>query len=122
MIFFKRKKIARMRRAAKTRSKLKSLGAICLVVNRTSRHIYAQIISKIDSVTLVVASTLEKKISIDLKGNTGNKKAADLIGQKIAKRALNKGIKKVSFDRSGFKYHGRIKSLAESARKFGLQF
>lgn len=111
-----------MRRAAKTRSKLKSLGLICLVVHRTSRHIYAQIISKVDATTLVVASTLEKNISVDLNGKTGNKEAASLVGKEIAERALNKGIKKVSFDRSGFKYHGRIKSLAESARKFGLQF
>ncbi|CAL4325705.1 50S ribosomal protein L18 [Buchnera aphidicola] len=121
MTFYKNKKIiARMRRCAKTRFKIKSLGATRLVVHRTSRHMYAQIISSTSKV-LAFASTLEKKISLDLK-YSGNKEAASIIGEIIAKRALSKGIFNVSFDRSGFKYHGRIKILADSARNFGLKF
>jgi len=105
----------------KTRCKIKKLGATRLVVHRTSRHIYAQIISSKKSKVLVFASTLEKNISSGLK-YTGNKKAAEIVGKIIAERALSKGISNVSFDRSGFKYHGRIKELAKSAREFGLKF
>ncbi|WP_343192395.1 50S ribosomal protein L18 [Buchnera aphidicola (Formosaphis micheliae)] len=117
----KNKKIARLRRAYKTRMKLKKLGAIRLVVHRTARHIYAQIISSIDAKTIVCASTLEKNVKKNLV-YTGNKVGASEIGKLIAERALSKGIKEVSFDRSGFKYHGRIKNLANSAREFGLYF
>lgn len=99
---------------------MKKLGATRLVVHRTSRHIYAQIVSS-EAKVLVCASTVEKQIKCDLK-YTGNKKAAEIIGKNIAKRALLKGISNVSFDRSGFKYHGRIKILADSARNFGLKF
>jgi len=99
---------------------MKSLGVIRLVVHRTSRHMYAQIISA-ESKVLVCASTVEKKIKCSLK-YTGNKESAEIIGKTIAKRALLKGISNISFDRSGFKYHGRIKVLADSARNFGLKF
>lgn len=109
-----------MRRCAKTRFKIKSLGGIRLVVHRTSRHMYAQIISSTSKV-LAFASTLEKKIRSDLK-YSGNKEAAGVIGKIIAERALSKGICNVSFDRSGFKYHGRVKVLADAARNFGLKF
>lgn len=105
----------------KTRLKIKDLGAVRLVVHRTSRHMYAQIISSTESKVLACASTLEKNISCDLK-YTGNKEAASKIGKIIAERATSKGIYNVSFDRSGFKYHGRVKILAESAREFGLNF
>ncbi|CUR53566.1 50S ribosomal protein L18 [Serratia symbiotica] len=115
------KKFARLRRATRVRRKFIELGAIRLVVHRTPRHIYAQIINSNNSETLISASTVEKVISKKFK-YSGNKDAAIIIGQVIAERALHKGIKKVSFDRSGFKYHGRIKVLADSARKFGLQF
>ncbi|NIH41147.1 MAG: 50S ribosomal protein L18 [Buchnera aphidicola (Periphyllus aceris)] len=111
----------RKKRSLKIRCKLKSLQVIRLVVHRTSRHIYAQIISSDNFSIIAFASTLEKEISKNL-SYTGNKKSAQVIGEIIAKRALKKGIKKVSFDRSGFKYHGRIMELANSARKFGLQF
>jgi len=121
MIIHKNKKIARVRRGYRTRCKLKSLRATRLVIHRTSRHMYAQIISSVNSRVLAVASTLEKNILND-SCYTGNKIAASIIGEKIAQRALEKGIKKVSFDRSGFKYHGRVRALAESARKFGLIF
>ncbi|MCW5196405.1 50S ribosomal protein L18 [Buchnera aphidicola (Pemphigus obesinymphae)] len=121
MTAIKNKKLARLRRGLKTRCKLKKLGAVRLVVHRTSRHIYAQIISSISSRVVVVASTLEKTISRNII-YTGNKIAAAEIGKIIAERALKKGIKNVSFDRSGFQYHGRIQVLAESARQAGLIF
>ncbi|CAL4323219.1 50S ribosomal protein L18 [Buchnera aphidicola] len=92
-----------------------------LFVYKSSRHIYAQLISLHDSTILVSASTLEKKFFKKI-NYTGNKIAAKMVGKLIAKRSLKKGINTVSFDRAGFKYHGRIKSLAESARKFGLKF
>ncbi|MCW5197496.1 50S ribosomal protein L18 [Buchnera aphidicola (Chaitophorus viminalis)] len=114
-------KYSRKKRALKIRKKLKSLKKVRLVVYRTSRHIYAQIISCNNFSVLVTASTLEKDINKNL-GYTGNKISAEIIGKIIAQRALKKGITKVSFDRSGFKYHGRIESLANSARKYGLQF
>ncbi|AEO08840.1 50S ribosomal protein L18 [Buchnera aphidicola str. Ak (Acyrthosiphon kondoi)] len=122
MIFSSKKKIiSRIRRSMKTRRKIKKLGAIRLVIHRTPRHIYAQIISSIESKVLAFASTLEKKINCSLK-YTGNKEAAAKIGKIIAERALSKGIYNVSFDRSGFKYHGRVQVLAESAREVGLKF
>ncbi|WMY96127.1 MAG: 50S ribosomal protein L18 [Arsenophonus sp.] len=115
------KKIARLRRRTKTRSKLHQLNATRLIVHRTSRHIYAQIIEPKNNDTLVTASTTEKNINKQVK-YTGNKEAATIVGKYIAERALKKGIKKVSFDRSGFQYHGRIKELADAARKTGLHF
>ncbi|QCI17885.1 50S ribosomal protein L18 [Buchnera aphidicola (Acyrthosiphon lactucae)] len=122
MIFSSKNKIiSRVRRAMKTRCKIKKLGSIRLVIHRTPRHMYAQIISSIESKVLVFASTLEKKINCNLK-YTGNKEAAAKIGKIIAERALSKGIDHVSFDRSGFKYHGRVQVLAESARETGLKF
>ncbi|CAL4324604.1 50S ribosomal protein L18 [Buchnera aphidicola (Thelaxes suberi)] len=118
----KNKKYAmRIRRASKSRNKFKQLKILRLVVHRTSRHIYAQIISSNSDMVIVTASTLEKRIAISLK-YTGNKIAAAYIGNILAKRAIAKGIKKIAFDRSGFKYHGRIKSLADSARNAGLLF
>ncbi|WP_348666376.1 50S ribosomal protein L18 [Arsenophonus symbiont of Ornithomya chloropus] len=115
------KKIARIRRRTKTRAKLNQLNAIRLIVHRTSRHIYAQIIEPENYDTLVTASTTEKVINKEVK-YTGNKIAAMVVGKLIAERALAKGIKNVSFDRSGFQYHGRIKELADAARKAGLNF
>ncbi|VFP87900.1 50S ribosomal protein L18 [Candidatus Erwinia haradaeae] len=113
------KKSARLRRATRIRCKLKALGAIRLVVHRTPRHIYAQIIASSGSAVLVSASTVEKVIREKLI-YTGNKDAAVEVGKIIAKRALGQGIDRVSFDRSGFKYHGRIQVLADSAREAGL--
>lgn len=115
------KKATRFRRAMKIRSRIRQLCAVRLVVYRSIRHIYAQVISKNNCNVLVSASTTEKIISNQLK-NTSNKHAASIVGKMIAERAVNQGIKHVSFDRSGFKYHGRIKTLAEYARKFGLKF
>ncbi|MCT6896867.1 MAG: 50S ribosomal protein L18 [Commensalibacter sp.] len=115
------KKSSRIRRATKARSKMRELLATRLVVHRTPRHIYAQIIAPNGSEVLAAASTLEKAISESLK-YTGNKDAAAAVGKAIAERALAKDIKEVSFDRSGFQYHGRVQALADAAREAGLQF
>lgn len=115
------KKAARIRRATRARRKIQELGATRLVVHRTPRHIYAQVIAPNGSETLVAASTTEKAIIEQLK-NTGNKEAAAVVGKIVAERALEKGIKSVSFDRSGFQYHGRVQALADAAREAGLQF
>jgi large subunit ribosomal protein L18 len=113
------KKIARIRRARRSRIKMRELGATRLCVNRTPRHIYAQIISSDGAQVLATASTVEKDLR---EGKTGNAEAAAKVGQLIAERAIAKGIKKVAFDRSGFKYHGRLKALADAAREGGLEF
>ena len=113
------KKTARIRRARRARVKMRELGATRLCVNRTPRHIYAQIISSDGSEILATASTVEKDLR---EGKTGNAEAAAKVGQLIAERAIAKGIKKVAFDRSGFKYHGRLKALADAAREGGLEF
>lgn len=115
------KKSARIRRATSARCKMKGLAAIRLLVHRTPRHIYAQIITPNGSEVLATASTLEKSIKEQLK-YTGNKAAAVIVGRSVAERALAKGVKQVAFDRSGFQYHGRVQSLAEAAREAGLQF
>lgn len=114
------KKSARIRRATRARRKLQELGATRLVVHRTPRHIYAQVIAPNGSEVLVAASTVEKAIAEQLK-YTGNKDAAAAVGKAVAERALEKGIN-VSFDRSGFQYHGRVQALADAAREAGLQF
>ncbi|WP_261658203.1 50S ribosomal protein L18 [Erwinia mallotivora] len=114
------KKSARIRRATRARRKLKELGATRLVVHRTPRHIYAQVIAPNGSEVLVAASTVEKAINEQLK-YTGNKDAA-AVGKAVAQRAIEKGITGVSFDRSGFQYHGRVQALADAAREAGLQF
>jgi len=115
------KKVARIRRATRTRRKLKELGATCLVVHRTTRHMYAQIINPNSSKVLVAASTVERVIKEQLK-YTGNKDAAAVIGKIIAERALARDIQSISFDRSGFQYHGRVRALADAAREAGLSF
>ena len=113
------KKTARIRRARRSRIKMRELGAPRLCVNRTPRHIYAQIISPDGGQVIATASTVEKDLR---EGKTGNAEAAAKVGQLIAERAIAKGIKKVAFDRSGFKYHGRLKALADAAREGGLEF
>jgi large subunit ribosomal protein L18 len=90
------------------------------VINRTPRHTYAQVITA-DAQVVASASTLEKEVRAQL-SNGGNKEAAQLIGKLVAERAVEKGISKISFDRSGFQYHGRVAALAEAAREAGLQF
>jgi len=111
----------RVRRRKKTRLHIRALGAHRLSVHRTSQHIYAQIVSPDAGQTLVAASTAEKDVSKGLK-STSNIEAARKIGTTLAARAKEKGITKVAFDRSGFKYHGRVKALADAAREGGLEF
>ncbi len=115
------KKTTRLRRARRTRAKIRELGVARLCVHRTPRHIYAQIIAPSGGQTLATASTLDKALSKGLKG-TGNVAAAQAVGKAIAELARKAGIERVAFDRSGFQYHGRIKALADAAREHGLQF
>lgn len=122
MSLLKYKKRARLRRSLKTRCKLKSLNMLRLIIHRTSRHMYAQIIDSKTNRVLISASTVERVIQRKISTYTGNKIASSYIGFTIANRALQKNIKVVAFDRSGFKYHGRIAVLAKSARQAGLKF
>jgi large subunit ribosomal protein L18 len=115
------KKIRRLRRARKTRAKIAELAAIRLCVHRSNSHIYAQLIDATGGHVLTAASTAEKEVSAQVK-NGGNVAAAKLVGQRIAEKAKQLGVEKVSFDRSGFAFHGRVKALAEAAREHGLQF
>ena len=115
------KKTSRQRRAARTRSRIRDLGTHRLCVHRTPRHIYAQIIAPDGGTVLASASTLEKDVRKGTKG-TGNSEAAAIVGARIAEKAKAAGIDTVAFDRSGFRYHGRVKALADAAREHGLQF
>ncbi|MFO7276381.1 MAG: 50S ribosomal protein L18 [Pseudomonadota bacterium] len=115
------KKKRRMRRALKTRARIRELGLARLTVHRTPRHIYAQITDAMGSRVLAAASTLQQGVRDGLK-STGNIEAAKAVGRVIAERAKAAGITKVAFDRSGFKYHGRVKALADAAREAGLEF
>jgi large subunit ribosomal protein L18 len=117
----KDKKSTRLRRARRTRAHIRELAVHRLAVHRTPSHIYAQIIAPDTCTTVAAASTVEKAL-IGEGGSTGNVDAAKKIGAAIAARAKEKGIQKVAFDRSGFKFHGRIKALADAAREAGLEF
>jgi large subunit ribosomal protein L18 len=112
---------ARLRRARQTRIKIRQVGAVRLTVFRTNTHIYAQIISPSGDKVLATASSVEKEVRAQLKHGS-NRKAAELIGQRIAAKAKEKGIEAVAFDRAGYRYHGRIKALADAARAGGLKF
>jgi large subunit ribosomal protein L18 len=115
------KKTVRLRRATRSRAKIKELGIHRLCVHRTPRHIYAQIIAPSGSQVLAAASTVEQTVRGEVR-NTGNREAAAVVGRRIAEKAVAAGISQVAFDRSGFKYHGRVKALADAARESGLQF
>ena len=115
------KKTARVRRSRKARAKIRELGSPRLCVHRTPQHIYAQVIAPNGSEVVAAASTLEADVKKGLK-STGNAEAAVAVGKLIAERAKAKGVSKVAFDRAGFKYHGRVKALAEAAREGGLEF
>lgn len=115
------KKLARMRRARQTRLKLGELGAVRLTVCRSNSHIYAQVLDGNGAKVLASASTTEPEVRKELK-HGGNVKAAVEVGKRIAERAKKLGIEKVAFDRAGYKYHGRVKALAEAARESGLKF
>jgi large subunit ribosomal protein L18 len=116
------KKQARLRRGRRTRAKIRELGVHRLTVHRTPRHIYAQVIAPNGSEVLAAASTLDAEVKAALEGYTGNVSAATVVGRKIAERARAAGLTKIAFDRAGYKYHGRIKALAEAAREGGLEF
>lgn len=115
------KKQAKLRRGKRTRSAMRARGDIRLVVNKTPRHIYAQVVSGCGSRVLASAATVSKEIKTQV-DYTGNAEAAVVVGKLIAERAVAAGVKKVAFDRSGNKYHGRVKSLADAAREAGLEF
>lgn len=113
------KNTARLRRARRSRVKIRELGVSRLTVHRTPRHMYAQVFSSDGSTVLASASTLDKDLR---QGSTGNVDAAAKVGALIAERAKAAGIEKVAFDRGGFKFHGRVKALADAAREGGLEF
>ncbi|ASK35127.1 50S ribosomal protein L18 [Alloalcanivorax mobilis] len=113
------KKVARLRRAKRTRLNIRESGQIRLCVHRTPRHIYAQVTSAAGDKVLAAASTVEKDLR---ESATGNADAAAKVGALIAQRAKEAGVARVAFDRSGFRYHGRIKALADAARENGLEF
>lgn len=113
------KKVSRIRRARKARLKMRELEVVRLCVHRSSQHMYAQVISADGQQVLVSASTLDKELR---EQGTGNIEAAKKVGQLIAERAKAAGISRVAFDRSGFKYHGRVQALADAAREGGLEF
>lgn len=112
---------ARQRRARKTRAKIADQKAVRLAVRRSNLHIYAQVISACGSRVLVSASTVEADVRKEI-ANGGNIAAAVLVGRRIAEKAKSAGIDEVAFDRSGYKYHGRVKALATAAREHGLKF
>lgn len=114
------KKNARIRRAQRTRARIRQNGDNRLCVHKTLRHMYAQIIAPDGSQVVASASTLDKEIRGKVK-YTGNVEAASVVGKLIAKRAKKAGVTKVAFDRSGFKYHGRVKALADAAREQGME-
>ena len=116
------KKTSRIRRATKTRAKIRELGVHRLTVHRTPKHIYAQVIAPNGSDVVAAASTVDKSVAGDIEGYSGNISAASVVGKVIAERAKEKGIERVAFDRSGFRYHGRVKALADAAREAGLEF
>jgi large subunit ribosomal protein L18 len=111
----------RLRRAGRVRRQIRAVGTERLTVHRTPRHIYAQIIDAPGARVLAAASTLEAEVRAEVK-NGGNVDAAKLVGKRIADKAKAAGITRVAFDRAGYKYHGRVKALADAARENGLQF
>jgi len=115
------KNLARLRRARQTRLKIREVGSVRLTVHRTNSHIYAQITSSAGDRVLVSASTAEKDLRAQVK-NGGNRAAAEAVGALIAQKAKAAGIERVAFDRAGYRYHGRVKALAEAARAGGLKF
>ncbi|MBI2316506.1 MAG: 50S ribosomal protein L18 [Betaproteobacteria bacterium] len=115
------KKRARLRRAAKARHKIYQLKRARLAVHRSNSHIYAQVFSADGTKVLASASTAEKEIRVSIPSG-GNKAAAAVVGKRIAEKAKGLGISEVAFDRAGYKYHGRVKALAEAAREAGLKF
>lgn len=116
----KDKKTSRLRRARKLRAKISRQGAKRLSVHRTSQHIYAQVIDETGGKVLAATSTLDAAVKKEVK-NTSNCEAASVVGKRVAELAKEAGVEEVAFDRSGFRYHGRVKALAEAAREAGLK-
>ena len=119
------KKASRMRRARQTRLKIAELGVTRLAVHRTNLHIYASIISGDGAKVIATASTVEAEVKQELadkSGKGGNASAAAAVGKRVAEKAIKAGIETVAFDRAGFRYHGRVKALADAAREAGLKF
>ena len=115
------KNLSRLRRSRQTRIRIRENGAVRLTVHRSNGHIYAQITTAGGDKVLASASSLEKDVRSQVKhGST--RKAAEVVGQRIAEKAKQAGIEKVAFDRAGYRYHGRVKALAEAARTGGLKF
>ncbi len=117
----KQKKVARLRRARQTRSKIAELRVVRLAVHRSNSHIYAQVIDATGGKVIASASSLDKDLRESVT-NGGNVKAATLVGKRIAEKAREQGVEAVAFDRAGYKYHGRVKALADAAREAGLKF
>jgi len=115
------KKQSRLRRARRGRAKIRELEATRLSIHRTPRHIYAQVIAPEGDKVVAAASTVEAEVRKGIK-NGGNVEAAAIVGARIAEKAKAAGIDTVAFDRSGFRYHGRVKALADAAREAGLKF
>lgn len=116
------KKTTRLRRARRARAKIRELAVNRLTIFRTPRHMYAQVIAPNGSQVIASASTVEKDVKAQLQGAPGNSAAAAIVGKAIAERAKAAGVESVAFDRAGFKYHGRVKALADAARENGLKF
>ena len=115
------KKTSRLRRARKTRAKISAQEAVRLTVHRTPRHFYAQVIDAASERVLAAVSTLDPGLKSELK-YTGNVEAASALGKALAEKAVSAGVESVAFDRSGFRYHGRVKAFADAARENGLKF
>ena len=115
------KKTARLRRAKKTRSHIRRLGVPRLTVHRSGRHIYAQVIAAEGGNVIAAASTVQKDLRTGLT-STSNKDAAKAVGKAVAEKAVAAGVTDVAFDRSGYRYHGRVAELADAARESGLKF
>ena len=115
------KKDQRLRRARRARAKMRGQGIARLTVHRTPRHIYAQVLAANGDQVMAAASTVQPDLRQAVK-STGNIEAASLVGRRIAEKASDAGVTEVAFDRSGFRYHGRVKALAEGAREAGLTF
>ena len=115
------KKTARLRRARKTRAHIRRIGVPRLTVHRSGRHIYAQVIAAQGGSVIAAASTVQKDLRAGLKG-TSNKDAAKAVGKAVAEIAVAAGVSNVAFDRSGYRYHGRVAELADAAREGGLKF
>ncbi len=115
------KKSSRIKRALRQRSKIKQLGVNRLTVHRTAQHIYAQVLSVDGTSTVACAASTQADVKTGL-NSTGNIEAATVVGKLVAEKAIAAGVTEVAFDRSGFKYHGRVKALADAAREAGLRF